>query len=182
MYGMDVLFEEHRNIVKFVGVLKKKCCEMIDNKSVNVDEMMEFANFASNYADKHHHVKEEKVLFRLMLEELGPVADKVVRAGMFVEHDLARFTISQWKEALKKYSENPSTENLLDVITNASSYADLLNRHAEKEDNAVYTFAMRSLSKEAMETVDKETKALEDEAMKNGIQDKYLSWLKKYLN
>jgi Uncharacterized conserved protein len=103
MYGMDVLFEEHRNIVKFVGVLKKECCKMIDNKSVNVDEMMEFANFASNYADKHHHIKEEKVLFRLMLEELGPVAEKVVRAGMFVEHDLARFTISQWKEALKKY-------------------------------------------------------------------------------
>ena len=31
---------------------------------------------------KHHHGKEEKILFRHMLEKLGPVAEKLVRNGM----------------------------------------------------------------------------------------------------
>lgn len=49
------------------------------------ETLRECIDFGRNYADKHHHGKEEKILFRIMMENMGPVADKLIRNGMLVE-------------------------------------------------------------------------------------------------
>ena len=136
--------------------------------------------FGKNYADHLHHGKEEKILFKVMLEKLGPVADKLIRNGMLVEHDLGRLHMNELLEAIDRYEKDPSTLNKLDIITNASGYATLLNRHIGKEDEVVYTFAQRALSDEDKERVNAETKEFDEAPENKADVEKYLEWLKNF--
>lgn len=179
MYGIDLLMEEHENIVEFTKHLRRICCSVIEGADINVQEFLECIDFARNYADKHHHGKEEKILFQFMLDNSDPIAEKLVRNGMLVEHDLGRYHIGELENALKQYSSVPTTEVKLDIVAHAAGYADLLQRHIEKEDTVCYTYALRMLSEEHQTQIDDQTKEFEKKAEEDGIQDKYLAWLEK---
>lgn len=177
MNGIELLVEEHKNIVLFTKLLKKISCDILEGKEVDIKKLREGVEFARNYADKHHHGKEEEILFRIMLEKLGPLAEKLIRGGMYIEHDLGRFHMGELSKALDLYEKEPSTQAKLAIITNASAYADLLTRHAGKEDDVVFTFAARSLSDEDKKQVDMESELFEEAAKKLGTQEKYVDWI-----
>lgn len=82
MYGIDLLVQEHKNIIAYTEFMRRLCCDILEGKEVDINAFRECVDFGRNYADKHHHGKEEKILFRHMLEKLGPVAEKLVRNGM----------------------------------------------------------------------------------------------------
>ena len=99
---------------------------------------------------------------------------------MLVEHDLGRLHMNELLEAIDRYEKDPSTLNKLDIITNASGYATLLNRHIGKEDEVVYTFAQRALSDEDKERVNAETKEFDEATENKSDVEKYLDWLKNF--
>lgn len=182
MNGIELLMQEHQNILKFTDYVKKLCCDVLENGTLNTTKFRECIDFGRNYADKYHHGKEEKILFRIMLENLDVIAEKLISNGMLVEHDLGRFHVGELEESLNHYDENPTVEAKLAIITNASGYADLLRRHIEKEDTAVFSFAERSLSDELKIQVDQETKLFEEESTENGIQEKYLKLIDEWFD
>ena len=100
---------------------------------------------------------------------------------MLVEHDLGRLYIKDLVEALEKVKAG-NEESKLDVIANAISYTHLLERHIAKEDEVVYNFGARQLSKEVLEMVDEQSTIFEEEAKKQGIQDKYIDLLEALEN
>lgn len=173
MYGIDILVDEHKNIIKATNLIERECVNIINGKDVDIKFFRECIEFCRNYADKHHHGKEEKILFKVMTEKLGKAAEKLIRYGMLVEHDLGRFHIGELLNALEVYEKEPSSEVKLAIITNAMQYAYLLRRHIEKEDNVVYSFADRNLSDELKESINEETKEFE----KDNEVEKYLKWL-----
>ena len=181
MYGIDILVEEHKNILKFVAYVKNMCCDVLEGKDLKTQSFRDCIDFGRNYADKHHHAKEEKILFRIMLEKLGLPAEKLIRSGMLVEHALGRFHLRQLEEALDKYDREPKTETKLDIISNAAGYAALLIRHIDKEDAAAYTFAERMLSDEDKKRVDDETKQFESDSEEIELNKKYMNWLNSIL-
>ncbi len=91
---------------------------------------------------------------------------------MLVEHDLGRLYMQNLEKALKAL-ENGEEEAKIDIIANAVSYTDLLYRHIEKEDDVVYKFAERNLSKETLKKLDEDCERVEKKAREKGIQDKY---------
>lgn len=177
MYGIEVLLEEHRNILKFNDFLRKMCCGIIDGDVVDVRIFRECIEFGRNYADHQHHGKEEKVLFDVMLKQLGSVAEKLIKNGMLVEHDLGRLYLMELENAITRYECSQVTENKMDIIVNAVAYGALLKRHIEKEDSVVYTFAERSLSEETKNLVDETTRRMEEDAENKQIKEKYIHWL-----
>lgn len=179
MYGIDLLVKEHENIIHFTEYIRKLRCEILDGQAVNTKAFRECVEFGRNYADKHHHGKEEKILFKYMVESLGPIAEKLIRNGMLVEHDLGRYHMGELEKAIEQYDAEPTTEHKLAVITNASGYADLLKRHIEKEDAVCYAFAIRMLSDANKQLIDQETRLFEQEEEEKEIQDRYILWLKQ---
>lgn len=161
MDGIELLLEEHENIKKGMTSIKQECAAILEGKEVNTAWFRELIWFCRNYADQHHHGKEEKILFRLMMQELGPVAEKLIKSGMLVEHDLGRFHIAELEKALDEYDGSKETRWKLEIITNASEYAGILFRHIEKENEVVYPFAKRSLSKELLKQMNEETAEFE---------------------
>lgn len=178
MDSLELMVEEHKNIKRMLGVLRRASYQVLKGDPVPFDDFERMISFVRGYADRHHHGKEEELLFNRMMDEMGPVAEKLVRFGMLVEHDLGRLYMGQLEEALEKVRGGDDMARL-DVISNAVSYTHLLNRHIDKEDTLVYPFARRDLKPETLEEVHANSRAFEEEAEKEGTQKKYLDLLEE---
>lgn len=183
MDSIKLMMEEHKYILRMLSVVRKACYKLMKDGSVNYEDFDSMIDFIRNYADAHHHGKEEKLLFHEMVTHLGPLGNKLITHGMLVEHDSGRLFIQELKEALTRV-QSGDDESRMDVIANAISYTHLLKRHIEKEDSVVYTFAGKQLAPEIIDKVNRETDEFEAAAQKKGTQEYYqnlvLTLEKKY--
>lgn len=184
MYSVDLMVMEHDNILKFIDVVRRACCQVIEGREVEDADFRNMIEFARNYADKHHHGKEEQILFAEMTAHLGQVGTNLIQHGMLVEHDLGRRHILDLETALNQFKEEPKIEYKLEIIANAAGYANLLTRHIDKENQVVYPYATKSLEEGILRSVNERVKEFEDDATSKKIQEKYLTILdeleKKY--
>ena len=168
--SISIMEEDHSNINRALAVVRALCLQLMNGAEVPDEDFRTLIDFIRNYADKHHHGKEEKFLFPVMVEKMGPVADKLVTHGMLVEHDLGRADILSLETALNEYRKNPLPELKLDILSYAMAYAHLLQLHIEKENSVVYPFAERSLSAEDFQAIDEKSEAFEKEQEEKGVQ------------
>lgn len=184
MNSIEVMMAEHRLIERMLKVMRKACYGIMQGEVICYEDFEQMIDFVRNFADAHHHGKEEKFLFNEMITHLGELGTKLVKMGMLVEHDLGRLYMQELTAALERVKAGDD-ESKLDVIANAISYTHLLTRHIAKEDSVVYTFAQRQLPAEVLENVDTLTKAFEEEEEAKGTQKHYLEMLEtlevKYL-
>ena len=171
--------EDHANINRALGVIRSICLQLMQGGEVPDEDFREIIEFVREYADKHHHGKEEKFLFPVMVKKLGPVGEKLVTNGMLVEHDLGRADVLSLESALNEYKKNPRLELKLDILSYAMAYAHLLQLHIEKENSVVYPFAERGLSEEDFKDINEKSQAFEDEQTAKGVQKHYLDILGK---
>lgn len=151
---VEVLMHEHEEIVKFVSKLRSMCNEFVKENKIDINSFKESVQFIKTYADERHHQKEEQLLFKSMVEILGVKAENLIKYGMLIEHDLARYHVNSLEEAINSYEKEQSDENKLNILCHALAYCDLLNRHVYKENNVVYPFGERNLPKEELEKLD----------------------------
>jgi hemerythrin-like domain-containing protein len=176
MNCIELMVDEHKNIKRMLAVIREYCSRILNGKSVQYEDFFKIIDFVRNYADKHHHGKEESLLFIRMMEELGPTAEKLVRYGMNVEHDLGRLHVQELEVAVAHVLDG-DREARLDVIANAISYTHLLNRHIHKEDEVVYKYAQNNLPEATLYRLDEECKSFEENAKEEKTQEKYLTLL-----
>ena len=173
MNAIDLMMEEHMLIKRMLVVVRKFSIKVLNNEELDYNDFNNVIDFVRNYADKHHHNKEEVILFKKMSEVLGERIAKGPIMGMLVEHDLGRLFMRNLEVALGKF-QSGDKDSRVDIIANAIAYTDLLNRHIDKEDTAIYSFAQKSLSKIQLEEIDSQCFSVEIEATKTGLQDKYI--------
>ncbi|MCI5643972.1 hemerythrin domain-containing protein [Peptoniphilus sp. SGI.035] len=166
---INYLEDEHKEILIFCDKMEEKCLEILKG---NVDEEF-FKNaiiFIRKYADGRHHKKEEDILFKAMLENLGPVAEKVVRGGMLVEHQMARGYVMELENNLNLFEKSKSELAKLHILTNAMAYVELLRNHATKENNTVYPFAEKNLPEDVKKKVSEDMKIKIQEEKNDNIE------------
>lgn len=170
MNGIQLMIDEHIIIKRMLCVVRNASYKILQGEEISYEDFEKIIDFVRNFADSHHHGKEEKFLFNRMVSELGVVAEKLVKYGMLVEHDLGRLYMMNLEEALQKVKSGDDFSKI-DVIANAVGYTNLLTRHIEKEDSLVYTFAQKQLKEETMNLINEECDVFEKE---NLVQKKYL--------
>lgn len=176
MNAIEIMMNEHRYIERMLKVVRAACFKVLKNEEVDYEDFDKIISFIREYADGHHHNKEEIMLFNRMVENLGLLAEKLVKHGMLVEHDFGRLYVKNLEEALHKVKAGDE-EAKLDLIANAISYTDLLTRHIDKEDRVVYTFAQREMKCETMNDIDNDCKHYEKEH--EAVKDKYIRVLEE---
>jgi hemerythrin-like domain-containing protein len=180
MYGIEILVKEHDAILRMAKVMRNASLYVMNGGELVVADFDDMVDFVRNYADKHHHKKEEKLLFDFMVKELGTIGKNLVTHGMLVEHDLGRLHMTDLEQALRAYeADHKNADAKLDIIVNATAYTYLITRHATKENEVVFTFGEKNLKKESLEFIDEQTKILEEEGEKEGVQSKYLGILQR---
>lgn len=171
MYAVEVLRAEHDNVLRLTKTMRAACLCALEQRAVDPADFRAFVHFIRAYADKHHHGKEEQLLFREMEARLGAVAQQVVRNGMLVEHDLGRLYVSQLAAAVQRYEARPDSESLLDILANAMAYVDLLERHAARENDVVFRFASEKLPADVCLMLDEETRVFEQTHDPEGVRE-----------
>ncbi|MFT5875288.1 MAG: hemerythrin-like domain-containing protein [Clostridium sp.] len=177
MDAIELMIDEHKNILRGLKLFRKLSVEILNSNTVDFLSLEKMILFVRNYADKHHHNKEEVVLFKKMETQLGNMV-KGPLSGMYIEHDLGRQHIKLLEEAILRV-KNGDLDSRVDIIANSICYADLLTRHIDKEDKLIYTFARRSLSQVDMDDVNESCENIELEATKNQLQNEYIGVLEE---
>jgi hemerythrin-like domain-containing protein len=184
MNSVELMVMEHDNILRMLNVVRKACFKVMNGEEINYDDFNKMIEFIRNYADAHHHGKEEKFLFKEMQSNLGKLGENLITHGMLVEHDYGRLYMSDLSDALVRVKKGDE-ESKLDVISNAVGYTNLLKRHIAKENDAVYKFGETNLPKDILEQINQKTEEFEKEAEIKGTQKYFLDILedleKKYL-
>lgn len=184
MNSIEIMVHEHDNIMKFNKAVRNACIQILEGDEPCPEDFHKMISFIRNYADKHHHGKEELILFKEMLNHLGKIAVNLITHGMLVEHDLGRLYTSELEAAVNEYSSTKSIDSKLDIVANAIGYTKLLERHIDKENKLVYTYAEKNLSKDILEDVNKRVEDFQKQAKENNIEETYLTILdeltKKY--
>lgn len=177
MKSVEILIKEHDNILQMLDVLHQASIAIMRTGEVNTDDLRKMIEFIRNYADRMHHGKEEEYLFQVMMKELGRAAEKVVRNGMLVEHDLGRLYVSNLETALIAFDKSPMDENRWAVLVAAGSYEQLLRRHIDKENKVVFTFGANNLSAAAVKWIDEQVQAFEADGINEVERKKQLQVL-----
>lgn len=162
MKAIKILEKEHDNIRRLLQVIEAMAFKVLDGESFDVGDLRKVRSFIKDYSDVHHHSKEEAILFDYMKVEIGQVAEKLIDTGMMVEHSLARHYSIELENAINAYEKDPSQENTVSLLTYLLAYRELLTRHADKEDGAVYPFAERELKDSTKEIINSESLAYDE--------------------
>lgn len=174
MNAIELMMEEHKHIKRMLRLTRKICIRIVNHEDVDYEVFYKVIDFVRNYADKHHHNKEEEILFKKMSEELGKEIANGPIFGMLAEHDLGRLYMQNLEEALAEIKKG-NMDVRVDVIANSISYTDLLHRHIDKEDNAIYQFGKKQFSEEAMKEVEDRCREVERVAEEKSVQRRYLN-------
>ena len=183
MKGIDILVEQHENVLVFVDVVKDKCLKIF-NKEEEVD--LEFFNkvidFGKNYVDAHHHKEEEGILFRVMVDTLGESIAHIINDAMLFEHNVGRMYLMNLKYAIQEYEMFNEDVYKLAIVSNAFGYVSMMEEHINKENEVLYPYADKNLDAKDQDFVNDEIDKYEINADKVGIQSQYLAILNELKN
>jgi hemerythrin-like domain-containing protein len=166
MDAIETLMNEHRLIERALEALVSFVDEVRRKAADDRQELGRFVAFIREFADAHHHGKEEKILFQAMIEagfprQGGPIA------VMLFEHDQGRALVGQ----LAALAEQPapwSAEERQRVAEAAYAFSQLLHNHIHKEDAILYPMAEQRLPPDALERVSASCERYEQEKSASG--------------
>lgn len=146
---MNMLVDEHALIKRLVALIPA-IVENLDAKSEEGRQIIrDTVDFIRSYADKFHHAKEEKILFKYFDDSLD------ILKVMYEDHTQGRGHVQAILEALDRKDETSIAKHL-------TAYGNLLSQHIKKEDEILLPWMDRNLSISRIGKLFKEFKAADD--------------------
>ncbi len=128
------LVDEHDRIKRLLALIPYIVSKIQQEEEMDTDIIEHCAFFIQNYADKYHHAKEEDILFKYTDE-----SQDIIQV-MVEDHRTGRSFVKQVLAGLAAGRRD-------DVIKGLESYRELLTQHIKKEDDILYPWIDRTLSK-----------------------------------
>ena len=159
MDAIETLMTEHRLIERTLDALVAFADEARRSGRDDREELGRFATFIRQFADAHHHGKEEDILFATMVEAGFPRHGGPI-AVMLMEHDQGRAYVRALTDLASQQAawSGADRQRLGEA---AHGYANLLRAHIHKEDAILYPMAEQRLPAEALGHIEAECGAYE---------------------
>lgn len=139
MKATETLKSEHRVIEPVLECLTLAADQFRRGGPFEARTVRRVIEFAREFADRCHHVKEEWKLLPSLQGRVSP-SDRELVETMFIEHATVRSHVSAMADALPKAERGDAIARAA-VAEHARQYADLLRRHIETEDQRVFVLA-----------------------------------------
>jgi hemerythrin-like domain-containing protein len=157
--AIATLMAEHRTIERALDRLEALATACGADRDDARAELATLAAFFAEFADHHHHGKEEAVLFELMVEaglprDVGPIA------CMLEEHASGRALVRRLR-ALGAGEGPLGARDQGELAEVGASFCELLRAHIQKEDRVLYPMALRALDAAALAELDARCAAME---------------------
>ena len=139
----EILSSEHEVIKRGVSVLGRLCAHLRLGGALDQEAVDSLLRFLREYADEHHHAKEEHILFP-WVQANGFVRGAGPIEVMISDHIRARSHVSEMGAAMDRLRSSPADDEARKRFLQAGeAYAVLLWQHIWKEDNVLYPMADR---------------------------------------
>ncbi len=147
----DVLREEHRVILRALGVLEAAAARLAGGRPLPEGWWPEVIGLLRTFADKNHHAKEETSLFPAMVKAGVPSVGGPIEV-MLEEHQRGRALVRAMEagEAAARAAK-------------AREYVTLLREHIDKENGVLFPLADAVLDEAAQRALQREFDAVEAE-------------------
>jgi hemerythrin-like domain-containing protein len=155
MKATSVLMDEHKYIIRTLNVLTQMAVNVENGKSPDDRDVEDILLILRQFADDHHQVKEEAVLFPAMIDAMNPTQLDGLRRMIF-EHDQERSLVEGLEDSLR-------TNKGKDFIYFAERLNHVLRTHIYKEDHILFEMAAAAFSAEVDERVARELKDFDAE-------------------
>lgn len=136
----DVLQTEHDRIARALLCLSRMIEQVRMGADVRPDAVHALLEFLRDYADHHHHNKEEHELFPWM-ERHGLPTDAGPLAVMNQDHETGRDHLRHLLAAAKHLQTDANVRR--EFADRAEQYCTLLFAHIDKENHVLYPMADR---------------------------------------
>lgn len=135
------LMDEHRLFERLLDALDSwaEQVQRTNDLALAARDLEAFTLVLADLVDRHHHGKEEDILFAAMVDAGFP-ADGGPITAMLYEHDLGRSHV----QALRSLAALPLLP-VAPAASHARAFSALLRSHIQKEDNILYPMALRLL-------------------------------------
>jgi len=153
MSPIQALMDEHRLIERMIAALRVFAGRVQAGEELPRADLDGFVRFIRGFADAHHHGKEEDILFQALTEQ-GMPRDMGPLGVMLAEHVEGReYTASLAELAGGDGAWGEADKTQLGWA--ASSYANLLLAHIQKEDQVLYPMADQMLPEGVWQAIEK---------------------------
>jgi hemerythrin-like domain-containing protein len=154
MNPLETLSNEHGLIRQFLDNLTLSA-QKIEEGQYPSRAFFEIAiEFARTFADKHHHFKEEHVLFVRLAEKKKGEVDAQLESLRY-QHERGREHITAIANALDGYVERDPVK-VTTMLESVAAYVSLLRHHIHVEDHIFYPLAKNMLAKNEMQVLEVE--------------------------
>jgi len=177
MESTEILRQEHRVIEVVLTGLERVADGAERGRAVDRAKADRALEIVRNFADRCHHAKEERHLFKAM-EERGLSHQNGPIAVMLQEHDLGRGHVRAMLEALPAASAGDPAA-MRDFSRHAREYVGLLRQHINKEDNVLYPMAEQLLTDADDRRLVEAFEVVEREEMGEEAHEKYHTWARE---
>lgn len=171
----EALKHDHRVIEKVLAALERL---MESSVGASLETWRKAIDFIRNFADKCHHLKEEKIFFPA-LEERGIPREGGPIGMMLTEHEEGRRYVRMMADALLFAEEEPGPAKTT-LIENARAYLRLLRDHIRKEDEILFVLADEALTLEEQKDLLRAFEEHEAREIGPGIHEKYVQIAKEF--
>ena len=159
--AIEDLSHEHEAVISALAILDGITALLNNGATVEVDDLLGFIGFLTEFADKCHHGKEEGILFPA-LSRAG-IPQKGGPIGMLLaEHAQGRDLIRTMKGAVGKTPDFPKFARA------AAEYSSLLRSHVTKENNALFPAAEKALTTSQLENIHQSFEEHEEKVIGHG--------------
>lgn len=165
----DALKHDHRVIEKVLDGME----QLTGGAAASFETWRKALDFIRNFADRCHHLKEERLLFPA-LEERGIRREGGPIGMMLVEHEAGRAYVRAMAEALELGEENAAVARTI-LVENAESYLRLLRQHILKEDDILFEMADEALNPDEQKELLRKFEEQEAREMGPGTHERYLA-------
>lgn len=166
-YG--VLAREHRLIERVLDALGRICSEALRAKQVDAPAATLAMSFLRDFADRTHHLKEERILF-------PAIEAKAFFPGcaLISEHEEGRKRVRSMAQALAGASPG-DTEAIRLFVRRARSFISFLRGHIAKEDECLAEVVNATFSREEHERLVEQFDEIERHEVGEGAFQRFAS-------
>ena len=166
----DVLRQDHQIILRSLDVLQK-IVEGENPDQVDQNDAATLLRFLRVFADEHHHMKEESVLFpelvRINHAEAGPLRH------LLFEHSQERSLVEGLEDALRRTQTS-------EFVLSANQLRERVRNHIQKEDGILFPILDVLISTQLDEKVNTGFQKFQlDSSLLNDLRDLESKYLKK---
>lgn len=133
---IQILINEHALIRQFLDNLVFAVDKLETGERLAVEFFEKALQFARNFADKFHHLKEEHLMFAQLAQKKGGVLDGPIEA-LRHQHERGRDFITEIHNALDGYARGDEVHTT-NLVENSAAYIHLLRHHLHKEDYSFF--------------------------------------------